>query len=299
MVTEAIQATEPVEVPADQEVVLPSQTENAPVEGDVAAVEPDEAAALPEITLPEPEAEKPITRAEMLAEVERIRAEEREQAQREAQDALEGDRKRRQSENARREANIKREQAEREEINDSLVATLGSKGYHDIEPELVNTVIDRAFSKKEGHVASRVLSGVDEALDFYSGTVDQADLSPQAMEAARRIAPRLQAWINTTAETVSENAIQQGVPNLTAEEIVKLANPAVLKQIVDSQIAARNAAGRAQQTPLNRPEQAAAETTINNTPDARIDRIASGKETEDDVKWYRDREAAKAAARGR
>lgn len=254
MVTEQAEAPqlELETVPADLPVSDPVQTETPEPTEPVAperAADDDAEAAAPEVAEPEP---APLTQAER----ETIRAEALEAARQEArQEAAENEQKaqrRRQSENARREADIKRTADEKAELSDTVVATLGRAGYHDVDPEMVSTVIDRSFAKKSGHVVQQTLADVTEAMAYVGEGGDWDALPPRVQDAARRIAPQLHSWVNAAADKIAEAAVKQEVPNLTAKQLAEMADPAALKELVDSQIAARNATGRSTQTEVKR-----------------------------------------------
>ena len=275
MVTETAIET-PVEAPAVDPAVQETVTESpAPVEG-VEAAAPDPEPAATELQV-EVEAPKPeyLTRedAERLVEerAERIRADERE-----------AERRRRQTEGARRAAAEKREAEDKAELIDTVKAAFGANGIYEVPDETVIKAVDRVVSKRTAQIGAQSLDAVDQAFDFVTAPVfgQEVELDDAFEPAARRLAPKIQSLIDTIRPKIEEAARKGYV----AESEI----PAR----VEAEIARRAAKSREGQEPLVRPDGAPA-TTDNSSIADRLDRIGTPAETPADRKWWNEREKAR------
>ena len=244
-------AEAPVETPTEVvgDPVAPAipetETEN-PAPAEVAAPDP-ESAATSELQVEVVEPEKPnyITREEW----EKERAE---VASKAAADALESDRRRRQTENARKAAQEKREAEERIEARDTVKAAFGAAGIYEVPDDAVYTAIERVARKQAASLANSSLDTVDQAFDFIAAPAygQQVDLDESFEPAARRLAPKIQQLIDHVRPQIEAKAREGYVAE------------ADIPKRVEAEIARRNAKAREGQTELVRPEGAPSTSNV-------------------------------------
>lgn len=268
----------PVEVPADQ-APPEAQTEAPATEPVVesAAAPPAEAAA------PEPEQAsvvepKPdyVTREEL--EAERKRA---------AADAIEGERHRRQTENARK-ANAERRQAEDTQlVVNILKASYGAKGvYEHPDDAAVEALTMTARKMADAQVASYG-DIVGPAWDWASAVIygkepsSINDLPDEVRPAAAAINARIQHLVNAMWEQIETTSRKGYVPE------------SELPKIREAAVAAHNAAQNAGAEDLKRPPDGAPALLDNSTVAERLDRIGTSRETPGDRQWWNEREKAR------
>ena len=268
MVTDVTEST--AEEQADQVPSDPVQTE---VEAEAPQLSfPDAAAPAEEaaVTATEPE-EPPLTRAEieaMLRERETV-------AEQRAAERLRRDRQR---EEGRRSAEATRNAQEKAELAEVLGVELYKRGLAETNPEELMPILDRYASKREVHYTNRTLQDVAQAFEYAAaetlGMESDIDLTPKAEEYARSLAP----FVKSVAQRTIDGIIESG------DYIPK----AELAKHVDAEIERRNAKAREGKTQLPRSEGAAL-SAIDNSYEARLDRISRGRETDDDRTWWASR----------
>ena len=233
--------TETVETPVqtDQEPVETTQTETPATEvvAEGAAEESTEAAAVTQVEVTPAEKPEFITRADWEAQlkVERERA---------ATDALELDRKRRQTENGRKAQQEKRDTEDLADLIDTAKAAFGAAGVFEIPEEPIVKAVDRMVRKRTEQIATGALDAVAPVLEYLGGTTD--DLSDEYTAAARHLRPAVQAFVDR-ARTLIETNARKGY-------IAESELPARVKAGVDAALAARAATGREGQEELKRVE---------------------------------------------
>ena len=215
-----------------------TQTElpETPVVTEQAAEEP-EAAAVPQVEVTEPEKPDYITRADW----ERERTE---VAQRAASDALESDRRRRQTENARRAKQEFEAVNARQEAVDTLKASLGARGIYEVPDDAAVNAITRIASKQAERMAHASLDTVDEAWDYLTAPAygKQVDLDDSFELAAKRLAPKVQHLVDTIRPTIEKQAREGYIAQ------------ADLGKWYEAETARRNAKGREGKEELKRVE---------------------------------------------
>lgn len=261
-------AQEPVDQVPDQE----AQTESVPeVTFPDAAAEPVEEAAAPEVETPDTEPEKPLTRAE----IEAMLRQERQEAERTAAEKI---RRERQREEGRRAAEAQRTAQEKQELAEVLGVELYKRGLSETNPDELMPILDRYASKREGHVTNRTLQEVAQAFEFAAADVlgleTDIDLSPRAETYAASLQPFVESIFQRALAGVAESG--DFIPKKD------------LAKYVDAEIERRNAKAREGKEPLKRVEGNAA-PTVDNSYEARLDRISKGRETEDDRTWWANR----------
>lgn len=218
-----------------------------------------------------------LTREEVEALVEskaeRIRADERE-----------SERRRRQTEGARRAASEKRDAELRSETIDVARATLAST--LGVSPELISDdaidkAITRAARKQAESLTSGSLDSVEQAFDYIVAPVhgQQAELEESFEPAARRLAPRIQAFVDAIRPQIEAKAREGYTAN------------SELPKIREAAIAAHNAKGREGQTELVR--QDGSPSTTDRSHEATIARIAANKHDATDEQYWRDWKASR------
>ena len=222
--------TETIEIPAtpadpEPQTVETEEPTTEPV-AEPAAPEP-EAAAAPQVEVVEAEKPDYMTRADW----EREKAE---VASRAAADALESDRRKRQTENARR---AKAEQDAREseqEAVDTLRAALGAKGIFEVPDDAALAAINRIASKKAERLSKASLDTLDDAWDYITAPAygKKVDLADEAEPAASRLVPKVQHLID---------AIRPAIETKAREGYIAEAE---LPKYVEAEIAKRAANGR-------------------------------------------------------
>ena len=236
MVTETLPETAVQADPEPQKVETEAPETEQVEEG---AAPETEAAAADQIKVTE---EKPdyITRAE-------LEKRDAEVAQRAAADALESDRRRRQTENARRAAQEKRDIEDRAELIDSMKASLGAKGIYELPDEAVINSVDRMVRKRTEQIASSQMDTVDAAWDYLTAPAygKSVDLEEHAETAAKRLGPKVQHLIDTIRPAIEAKAREGYIAE------------ADLPQHVEAEIAKRAAKSREGKTEIRRVEQAA------------------------------------------
>ncbi len=237
MVSEVVEA--PVQVdPAVPEVA--EETESPAPEVEAAAPETEqEPAATSELQVEVTEPEKPnyITREEW----EKERAE---VASRAAADALESDRRRRQTENARKAKQEAEQRESDQEAVDTLKAALGAKGIYEVPDDSALSAINRIASKKAERMVAASADVVEQAFDFITAPVygQQVDLDDTFEPAARKLAPKVQHLIDTIRPQIEADARKGYIAE------------SELPAKVDAEIARRAAKSREGQTELVRPD---------------------------------------------
>jgi len=270
MVTQTETRTEtPVDPePPQVETETPTPTETV---GDESAAPEAEAAApeVPQVEVTEPEKPDYITREEWEKERQAI-----------ARDAREQERRRRQTENARKAHQEQRDREEQQEAVDTIRAALVSQG---IDPQIVTEegvqrTVDRLARKKADRMAAEALQTIEPAWDYLTGV--EADLDEQAAGAAKLLYPRLQALVN------------QIKPQIEAEARKGYIAESDLPQRVEAEIARRKAKAREGQEELKRPE---GQPSVSDTSTVaeRLDRIGTSRETPADRQWWNEREKAR------
>jgi len=234
--------TQTIETPAEPAVADPEpievQTEEPATEVVVEpAATPDETAAVPQVEVTEPEKPDYMTRADWEREKSEV-------ANRAASEALELDRRRRQTENARRATAEKREAEERIEARDTVKAAFGAAGIYEVPDEAVYSAIDRVARKQAASMTASGLDVIESAFDFIAAPAygQQAELDEASEPAARRLAPKIQSLIDTIRPQIEAKA-REGY--IAESELGKR---------VDAEIARRNAKNREGQTDLQRVE---------------------------------------------
>lgn len=229
----AVTLTEPT---VDQETAA-EETETFPDEESAA---PEEASAATEIPQVEVPAEKPeyMTKADWEREKADV-------ASRAAADALEADRRKRQTENARRAQAEQREREEQQEAADTIRAAFVAQGFDPsvVTDEHVTRAVDRLARKKADRIANGSVETLDQAFDYIVAPITGAsvDLDDAGEAAARRLAPKVQHLIDTM------------VPQIEAKAREGYVLEADMSKRVDAEIARRNAKAREGETELVRP----------------------------------------------
>lgn len=218
MVTQTIETptADPAEAQTETEGLTP--TEQVGVE--VAAPEEVPAAAVPQVEVTEPPKPDYITREEWERERKDV-------ADRAAADALEADRRRRQTENARKAQAEERAKARIAQTVDTVRATLVARG---LDPEVatdesVVTAIDRVAQERAESLSGETLDSVDGAWDYLTGAVQELD--DAFKPAAARIAPKLQHFVDTIRPQIEAKAregyiAESELPKRVADEIARL-----------------------------------------------------------------------------
>lgn len=262
-------------VEADQVPTEEPQTEipETPTElvGDAAGAD-EEAAAEPEQLEPEPEARR-YTAAELREETERV-------ARETAAQTLEWDRRNRQSENARRETERTRREQAAARMAESAETVLLK---HGISPdqEVISDLITRFGNARSEVDLQTSQSDIDLAMQYVTAPVlgdtrnpDDWNLTPGADAYARTVLPHLKRVIDTIIPSVQQSMMGDYVAK---SEIPKL---------VEAEIAKRNAKAREGKTNITRVE--GANSTVDRSHQATIDRVARGQGDEQDTKYAAD-----------
>ena len=227
-------STEEQTAPAQVEV----QTETPPEVIEESAAETPSEAAVPQVAVVE---EKPeyVTR-------EQWEREKAEVAQRAASEAIEADRRRRQTENARKAQNEERQRLRVAQTVDTVKATLIARG---IDPEAVTeeavvTAIDRVAQERADAIARDRADSVGEAWDYLTAPAygQNVELDDSFADAARVLSPKLQHFIDQIRPQIEAKAREGYVAESD------------LPKRVDAEIARRAAQSREGVTELARPE---------------------------------------------
>ena len=227
-----VQPELPDQAPPEEQTEIPAP----PVEAESAAETPAEAADL-QVEVAEPEKPDYITREEW----EREREEIRKQA---AADALETDRRRRQTENARKAKQAERDAEERTELIDSIRVAFIEEGNLAPPTEKIAASVDRLVRKRTEQIGLANLELVAQAWDYVTASAfgQEGEWDEAFGPAARTLAPKLQNLVNHIRPQIEAKA-REGY--ISEEELPKR---------VDAEIAKRNAKAREGQTQLPRSE---------------------------------------------
>lgn len=217
MVTEQVEAPAPT---TDPEPQVEPQTETPPAEPEERAAAEPEAAAVQQVSVTEPEY---VTREEL--ERERQNA---------AAAALEADRRRRQTENARKAALEKKAQEDQAELIDTVKAAFGARGIYEVPDDVVVGAVDRVAKKRLDQLSEGLLTRVDEAWDYITAPAYGKDvaLSLDAEATVKLLFPKVQGLID---------AIR---PQLETEARKGYIAESDLPKRVEAEIARRNAQKR-------------------------------------------------------
>ena len=232
MVTQTIETTETQVDPATQttETETTETTEVVVEEG--AAPETGEAAT-PRVDIG---AEKPpeyVTKAEL----EEMRAE---VARTAAADALEKDRRARQTEGARKASAEKRDQEARAELKDTLAAAFVSRGYAAPDDDSLASAVQRSVGKARQHISDETLDAVDDAFTYW--TDQNADRPDHP--AVERVQKHLTAFAAQIRPLIEAEARKGFTADAEVADRVKKA--------VEADRAARNAREREGQEDIKR-----------------------------------------------
>lgn len=242
MVTETIPETTETQVDPEPQPTVTETPETPQAESESAAPETETAATTPQLEVVE---EKPTAKTDAEWEQER-----REIAARAAQDALEADRRRRQTEGARKAQQERRDAELRAETQDVVRATLSAKLGVDpslITDDAIDTAISRAARRQAESLTAGSLDSVEQAWDYLTAPAygKQIDLDPEFEAAASRLGPKLQHLVNTIRPQIEEQARKGYI------------HESELPKIKEAAIAAHNASLRDGTEDLKRPEGAA------------------------------------------
>jgi len=242
MVSETLVETPP-EIPTDPEPLEQETETPAPVEGEEGAAPAEEAAAVvPQVEVTPPEKPDYITREEWEKERDEV-------ARQAAEKALEEDRRRRQTENARKAQQEERHKARIQSTVDTVRTAMVARGLdaEAVTDQTVITAIDRVAQERAEALAGEQASLLGEAWDFITAPVyeQKVDLDGSFEPAARLLAPRVQHLIDTIRPQFEEKAAKEAVAKYIAEEQPKA---------VEAEIARRAAVSRVGQEELKRVE---------------------------------------------
>jgi len=294
MVTETVTETQVDQSEVETQTEVPEVTESQETVVEEHAAETqsqDATTAAPQVEVTEPEKPEYITRAdwERQLEIERQRA---------ADDALERDRRRRQTEGARL---AKAEKDEREaalETADVIRASLVSQGLDPsiLTDEAVTRTIDRVARKRADRMAKGSLDTIEDAWDYVTAPAygKQIEATDDIVPMAERLAPKVQHLLNTFKPFIEKQAregyieadLGKLITTIPTESLsaVKAVMGTSTHAAFDSEIAKRAANGRKGQEELKRVDGTPAH--IDTSDDARIDRISAGRATDDDRAWW-------------
>ena len=270
MVSETIEA--PAEVVVDPVAPTTETGAENPAPAEVQVDAPDTGTAATELQV-EVEASKPnyITREEWEQERGAV-------AQKAASEALELDRRRRQTEGARKVQSEEKAKARIAQTIDTVRTALVSRGY---DPDVatddsVVTAIDRVAQDRAQTLMGDISDLTDRAFDYITAPVfgQELELDEAAEPTARRLAPKIQNLINTIRPQIE----QQARVGYVAESAIP--------QRIEAEIARRAAEGRQGQTELVRPD--GTPSTLDNSRDAIISRIAAGTHSASDTDTWRE-----------
>lgn len=223
-------------------IETPVETDQTPVEVQTEVVEetpdaaetPQEEAAAEEPKQVEPAEERRYTQAEL----DQI-------ARQSAENAIEYDRRMRQSEGARRAAEGQRAEREAQELRDTIEVTLGKAGFTDVAEDTLNALISRVNAKRGGFDVERAQGEMQQAMEWVTAPLRgdprsyaEFGLSPTADAFARAIQPHLQQILSAG----SAAAVEGYVPRSD------------LPKLLDAEIARRNAKAREGKTELKHVE---------------------------------------------
>lgn len=201
------------------------------------AAEPGDAAAVTQVEVTPPTQPEYMTKADWEKEKAEV-------ASRAASDALEADRRRRQTENARRAKQDQEQAASDQEAVDTLKAALGAKGIYEVPDDAALSAINRIASKKAERMANASLDVVTEAWDYLTAPAygKNVELADHFEAAAKMLGPKVQHLVD---------AIRPAIEAKAREGWIKEAD---LPKRYEAMDAARAAKGREGQTELQRVE---------------------------------------------
>lgn len=228
------QQAEPDVAVEEEEIPAPPEAET-PAEPDVSFDEsPAEEAA----------EEQPDPIAEMRREIADLKAQltqPKEPVRSEAEIAADVER-RFQVRRDQQEEQRRRETEDREELHDSIRATLVAAGYSDVEPEAVRKAGERFINKRYDQIAVREAHSVRNALLWLKDNFEQGRSELGLSQKEAGYADQLAQSFNAVMGQMREKAVTGG------DYIAK----ADLPKLVDAEIARRNAKAREQEKPLAR-----------------------------------------------
>ena len=263
--------SEVIETPVDQ-VQAESQTETPPetpiVPEEGAAEAKPEAATQLEIT--EPEKPDYITRAEWEKERQEV-------AQKAAAEALETERRRRQTENARKAKQEQLDREEQQDAADTIRAALGAKGIFEDPGDAALNAITRIARKQAERLTQGSYDLVERTLDYIVAPAygQKGDWDEDFAPLFERLAPKLQHLVNTISPTITTKAREDYI------------HKDELSKHVDAEIARRKAKER-QESGEDNIQRVEGQPARDNSREARLDRINVGQETPDDAKWFQE-----------
>ena len=256
MVSETLVETPP-EIPTDPEPLEQETETPKPVEGEEGAAPAEDAAAVAQVEVITPEKPDYITREEWEKERDEV-------ARQAAEKALEEDRRRRQTENARKAQQEERHKARIQSTVDTVRTAMVARGLdaEAVTDQTVITAIDRVAQERAEALAGEQASLLGEAWDFITAPVyeQKVDLDGSFEPAARLLAPRVQHLIDTIRPQIEAKAREGYIAESD------------LPQRVEAEIARRAAVSRVGQEELKRVEVTPAATA--NTLEAWETRVA-------------------------
>jgi hypothetical protein len=234
---------------ADQ-AALPLEETEAPApepekaEGENAAPEAETPAAAPRVEIDE----KPeyMTRADWEREKSQV-------AETAARDALERERRQRQTENARKAAQEQREVSTRAELKDTIAASIISQGGIVPDGDALAVAVERAVGKSRTHITEQFAGEVEQAWDYWTGKDDNRPDSP----ATDLVGRRLQAFTDQIRPLIEAKAREGFTADAEVAEKVKKA--------VEADRAARNARAREGEEDIKRVDGSPANTSDTQT----------------------------------
>lgn len=252
--------TEPIEAPEVEEVPAP-EVEEAP---DVQFDEPSEPEAE---EAPDPVAE---LKAQIAALEEKLASQPAPKSESEIAATLEERLRRQEEERARQR---QQEQDDREELHDSIRATLMASGYSDVEPETVRKTAERFINKRYDQIANKEAGSVRNALVWLRDNFQNGRSDVVLSQRESGYASQLAESFNNIMQLMKEQATGDFIPK------------AELSRHVDAEIERRNAASRNGKKPLKSPEGAPADT-LDRSLEAVTQRIISNQQdAEDEEIW--------------
>src|SRR3990167_1498436 len=229
--------TEP-ETPTDPEPPQQETETPTPVEGEEGAAPAEDAAAVAQVEVTPPEKPDYITREEWEKERDEV-------ARQAAEKALEEDRRRRQTEKARKAQQEERHKARIQSTVDTVRTAMVARGLdaEAVTDQTVITAIDRVAQERAEALAGEQASLLGEAWDFITAPVyeQKVDLDGSFEPAARLLAPRVQHLIDTIRPQIEAKAREGYIAESD------------LPQRVEAEIARPAAKAREGQTELQRP----------------------------------------------
>lgn len=269
MVSETI-----VETPVE----APDQTPQEAPPTEIVEETPDAAEVPEEAAVEEP------AQIESMEERRYTQAELDQMSRQSAQNAIEYDRRMRQSDNARRAADAQREQREAAELRDTTEVIL-SKAEREgwTEEKRATALIERISNKRAGFDVERAQGEMQQALAWVTAPLrgdprsyEEFGLSPTADAIARAIQPHLQQIMSAGQSAAREGYIPQSE----------------LPQIKKAWLEEERAKAREGKTELKRVDGTPLPNDTS-TVSERLDRVGTPKETPADRAWWDAREKAR------